>query len=520
MNCVNDEESRVALVCDGTMEEIQVNLTSHSSYLGNIYKGRVVNLEPSIGAAFVDFGVGRNGFLHVSDVMPVYGQAGFKLKDLLHADNLESDGYDESGRRERRPSHNSNVLDLLRKGQEVLVQITKDGIGDKGPTLTTFVSIPGRFLVLMPAFSRRGVSRKIDDDRERRRLRRLLDQLPTPDGMGFIIRTAGAGRSRAELEGDLNYLITLWEKFAHELATGRAPKILYEESDIAIRTIRDVFTTDIVEVWVDDEAAYELIRDFMAISSPDHVNRVKHYSGPTPIFHAYGIEPQLEELFTNKIDIPGGGSIVLDQTEALVSIDVNSGKSKDEEDLEGTAFRTNMNATPEIVRQMRLRDLGGIVVIDFIDMMDGNHRRQVERLFREEFREDRARTKIGRISQFGLLEMTRQRLGPGLKNTFFSPCERCGGSGMVKTPEAQSLRVLREIQAVLGRSGYTHLEVTIPQDVERFLANSKRRVLFELEEKYGKQVSTVGDYQLSGAQVQFRFLSEDGREVQAPKRTN
>ncbi len=541
VNTLDSEESRVAVVKGGKLEELYVTIASQTSYVGNIYKGRVVNVEPSIDAAFVDFGAARNGFLHASDVMPIYSTPGFKVTDLAHAkespegfDESLQPGEHESGEEAHADSSNGggkpgkNMLErarhrerlpiqnLLKKGQEVVVQITKVGIGGKGPSLTTFISIPGRYLVLMPSLSRCGVSRKIMDERERRRLKKVIEELEIPRGMGFIVRTAGVDRNKKDLQRDLDYLMNLWEVFEKRLEASKPPQVMYEESDLVIKTMRDVFAPEINEVFVDSEPVYRRIMDFVSRIMPRYRDRIKPYTQSVPIFHAYGIESEMEKLFQRKISLPSGGSIVMDQTEALVAIDVNSGKYRREADLEETAYRTNLEAIPEVVRQIRLRDLGGVIVMDFIDMIEARHRREVERAFREAMKNDRARVKIARISIFGILEMTRQRMGPGLKRVFFNPCIHCDGMGVVKTPEAMSLAVLREVQAAMVRRGFSTVEVTVHPDVEHYLSNVKRHALLSLEEGFQKNIILIGDPKSREGEYKLRFLASDGHEVRIP----
>lgn len=532
VNALEPEELRIAVLDEkNILEELYVDTVSRTSVLGNIYKGRVVNVEPSIGAAFVDFGTGRNGFLHASDVLAAYGDPAFELTDLPLAKAGEDEGPEAvravvddpddrrergqvqrngsgEGRRERK-----SIGDLLHRGQEVVVQVTKDGIGMKGSTLTTYISIPGRSLVLMPSLPRCGVSRKIADERERRRLKKILKEIVPDPNLGFIVRTAGENRSRRELERDLDYLMNLWDVFKKRLAGGRAPLVMYEESDLCITTMRDIFTPEIARAIVDAEPVYKKMRDFAERVMPRYAERVEVWNEPTPLFHRYGIEAEFEKLFLRKITLSNGSSLVFDQAEALVAIDVNSGKAKSEGDLEETAYRTNMEAIPEIVRQIRLRDLGGIVVVDFIDMMESRHRRQVEKAFRDAMRDDRARVKIGKISQFGLLEMTRQRLGPGLQRSLFQPCGSCGGSGYSKAPEAMSLSVLRELTAAVRKKGFATVEVALHPDALHYLTNVKRENLLALEDRSSKNVVVVGDLRLAPGEVRYRFLTADGRET-------
>lgn len=532
VNALEPEELRVAVLSErGVLEELYVDTVARSSVLGNIYKGRVVNVEPSIGAAFVDFGIGRNGFLHASDVLAAYGDPAFELTDLPLAKAGEDEGpeavravvddpderrdprHRDNGRGESARAPRKSIADLLHRGQEVVVQVTKDGIGLKGPTLTTYISIPGRSLVLMPSLPRCGVSRKIQDERERRRLKRLLKELVPDPNLGFIVRTAGENRTRAELQRDLDYLMNLWEVFKKRLTAGRAPMVMYEEKDLCIEVMRDIFGPEIGKVFVDSEPVYRRMRDFAQRVMPRYADGIELYSDPTPVFHRYGIEAEMEKLFLRKITLANGSSLVFDQAEALVAIDVNSGKAKKEADLEETAYRTNLEAIPEIVRQIRLRDLGGIVVVDFIDMMETRHRKQVEKAFRDAIRDDRARIKIGRISQFGLLEMTRQRVGPGLQRSLFQQCTHCSGTGYVKTPEAMSLAVLRELTASVRKKGFVTVEVAVHPDALHYLVNVKRDGLLALEEKSGKNIIAVGDTRLAPGEVRYRYLTIDGKDT-------
>ncbi|MBI3820284.1 MAG: Rne/Rng family ribonuclease [Planctomycetes bacterium] len=528
VNASEPEELRIAVMDDkNVLNELYVDTISRSSVLGNIYKGRVVNVEPSIGAAFVDFGIGRNGFLHASDVLAAYGDPAFELTDLPLAKAGEDEGpeavravVDDPDEKRESPPQNGgsrrdrkSIADLLHRGAEVVVQVTKDGIGLKGPTLTTYISIPGRSLVLMPSLPRCGVSRKISDERERRRLKRLLNELVPDQNIGFIVRTAGANRTRMELQRDLDYLLNLWEVFKKRLVQSRAPVLMYEESDLCTTTMRDIFSPHIGRVVVDSEPVYKRMREFCERIMPRYADRVELWNEPTPIFHRYGAEAEFQKLFLRKVTLANGSSLVFDQAEALVAIDVNSGKARQESDLEETAYRTNMEAIPEIVRQIRLRDLGGIIVVDFIDMMESRHRRTVEKSFRDAMRNDRARIKIGRISQFGLLEMTRQRLGPGLQRSLFQPCQSCGGGGYAKTPEAMSLSVLRELTAAVRKKGFATLEVALHPDAMHYLTNVKREHLYNLEDRSGKNIIVVGDQRLGPGEVRYRYLTGDGRET-------
>lgn len=489
VNAEDAEEIRMAITSDGRLDEVYIERASNTSVLGNIYKGVVTNVEPSIGAAFVDFGGDRNGFLHVSDVMPLYRQ------------NNPEAGDEKLNRRERR-----NIPEYLAPGQEVLVQITKDGIGKKGPTLTTYLSIPGRYLVLMPSLTRSGVSKKIEDRAERSRLKRILEEIDPPPGMGYIIRTAGVGRNREELEKDLNYLLKLWNTIVKRVRKEKAPTMVYQESDLVVRTIRDVFTPDISEVVVDNEVVYRKIKDFLKAVMVEQEERLRLYTEDRPLFYAMGIEEELERAFGRKINMKSGGSIVIDQAEALVAIDVNSGKYRDEEDLEETAFRTNLEAVDEIERQLRLRDLGGVVIIDFIDMQDEAHKRAVEEHMREGLKDHKERMKIARISPFGMVEMTRQRVRPSLHRSNSVPCPHCKASGFVKTVDSMGLKILREITEILYRNKAKRVRVRTNPRVADFLRRNKGDKIKKLEEHYQKPVLVVGDHDLGTEDYELQRL--------------
>ncbi|MBM3973351.1 MAG: Rne/Rng family ribonuclease [Planctomycetes bacterium] len=679
INAIDPEESRIAVVEDGVLQELHVELANREAYLGNIYKGKVVNIESSIGAAFVAFGGRMNGFLHVSDVLPAYGRPEFQLEDVIegrarvdvddspestqqalvddddddaggaapaaraheepreesnvsiadgdhddaepvdpnagddHAGDADAgdevvpepddephaadagegdaadggDGFgdgingekplamaaagepggdelaggephggdapagepgggapatapdgqggqpngqqqdgDRRGRRgrrggrdrggDRRPRGPRPTIDqLLKKGQEVVVQITKEGIGSKGPTLTTYVSLPGRCLVLMPSLPKCGVSRKIEDGHERKRLKRIVRELDeTGDGgIGFIVRTAGVNKSLQDLQRDRDYLKKIWEMVAQRLKFTRAPALLYQESDLVLKAMRDQFTPDIADVVVDCEDVFLRIRDFAEKLMPHMADRIKQHAMTTPLYHHFGIEKDVESLYQPKVELPNGASIVIDQAEALVAIDVNSGKYKAGGDTDETAYRTNLDAIPEIVRQLRLRDLGGLIIIDFIDMAHEKQRRGVERKLIDALRGDRARIKVGRISPFGMLEITRQRVGPGLKRTVFMQCPHCKGAGWSRTVQSKALSVLRESRALVNLKGFSVLQVFVAPAVADYLVNYKRRAVLELEDAVGKSIVFRPEVSYPIDVVHYRFMTGDGQEA-------
>jgi len=547
VNATDPEEQRVAVLEDGKITDFLMTVKDQDTLVNDIYRGRVVNLEPAIGAAFIDFGQGRNGFLHTSDVLTAYGEKDFDLDKLLStqidpdewdenssqpsvAAELDSDDEDgdgeapakgrkgkdaKAGRGKRRFEARPRlpITDLLKKGQTVVVQVTKDAIGDKGPTLTTYISIPGRYLVLMPSMSRTGVSRKIEDEKERRRLKRILQTLEVPKGMGVIVRTAGVGHSKSEIKRDLDYLVSLWTAFGKKLHQGHGPAPLYRESDVAIKTMRDLFSTNTKAVVVDDPEVQRQIVEFTEKLMPEDVGRVQLHDAAKPLFQAYNVEPDFERIFQRRIELPSGGSIVFDQAEALVAIDVNSGRTRsDGFDFEDIALKTNLEAAPEIARQMRLRDLGGIIVVDFIDMMKMGNIRAVEKAFKEALEDDRARSKVGRISQFGLLEMTRQRLGPGMDKKVFHHCPRCRGTGRIRTVNSRAAAILRRLSSALTHKGFQTVEVRAHPEVVSYLKSDCSDHLRALEYRFQKDVRLIEAADQPEDSV-LRYLRVDGREV-------
>ncbi len=546
VNATDPEEQRVAVLEDGKITDFLMTVKDQDTLVNDIYRGRVVNLEPAIGAAFIDFGQGRNGFLHTSDVLTAYGEKDFDLDKLLSTQidpeewdenssqpsvsaELDDDEADEEGgaprgrkgkdgkggrgkrRFEARPR--LPITDLLKKGQTVVVQVTKDAIGDKGPTLTTYISIPGRYLVLMPSMSRTGVSRKIEDEKERRRLKRILQTLEVPKGMGVIVRTAGVGHSKNEIKRDLDYLVSLWTAFGKKLHQGHGPAPLYRESDVAIKTMRDLYSTNTRAVIVDDPEVQRQIVEFTEKLMPEDVGRVQLHDAAKPLFQAYNVEPDFERIFQRRIELASGGSIVFDQAEALVAIDVNSGRTRsDGFDFEDIALKTNLEAAPEIARQMRLRDLGGIIVVDFIDMMKMSNIRLVEKAFKDALEHDRARSKIGRISQFGLLEMTRQRLGPGMDKKVFHHCPRCRGTGRIRTVNSRAAAILRRLSSALTHKGFQTVEVRAHPEVVAYLKSDCSDHLRALEYRLQKDVRLIEAADQPEDSV-LRYLRTDGREV-------
>ncbi|HWE95651.1 MAG TPA: Rne/Rng family ribonuclease [Tepidisphaeraceae bacterium] len=498
INVSEGEECRIALVADGKLQDLYMERTSSTSHVNNIYKGRVTNVEPSIQAAFIDFGLGRNGFLHISDLMPTYfGRVGEDIQESVGR---------KMARRDRPP-----IQRCLRRGDDIVVQVIKEGIGTKGPTLSTYLSIPGRILVMMPGMASKGVSRKIEDEDERRRLRKILDELDPPDDAGFILRTAGVGKSKAEIERDLKYLTRLWDNLKRKRDAGPGPTELYTEGDLVSRTVRDLFTSDIERIVIDSADVAARVREVIKLSNPRSKDRVDLYEEPLPLFHKYGIEKEIEQMYSRHVPLPSGGSLVIDSTEAIVAIDVNSGKFRDHSDAETTAYKIDMEAADEICRQLKLRDLGGVIICDFIDLRYERHRNDLERRINENLKDDRAKTKVLPMSQFGIVEMTRQRMRPSLKRSVYFDCPHCKGAGLVKSPESMSLDVMRRLAIAVNDLRVVRVELAVCPDVSLYLQNKKRRQLAGLEGDSGKRIVIRPDQALGLDEMQLTlFDARDG----------
>jgi len=500
INVVAGQECRIAIVEDGKLEELYTERVSSASHVGNIYKGRITNVEPSIQAAFVDFGLAKNGFLHISDVHPQYFPAGRK------------DASEDVGRKRphrRRPP----IQECFRRGQSIVVQMTKEGIGTKGPTMTTYLSIPGRLLVMMPGMSRMGVSRKVEDPELRNKTRQVLSQLKLPSDIGFIVRTAGVARSKRDLQRDLNYLTRLWKAVKLRIENSKAPAEIYQESDLVTRTIRDVYNANIQRIICDDELVTRKAKEFLDVAMPRTKHHVELYVGKEGLFHDYGLESEIERIYSRRVELPSGGSIVIDQTEALVAIDVNSGRFREHSDAETTALKINQEAAREIARQLRLRDMGGVIVIDFIDMQEAKSRQAVEKALRDAMKTDRAKTKILRISALGIVEMTRQRIRPSLKDSIYRRCAECDGTGLIKSEESQALLVMRCLQRATANEEVAHVEVGVTASVAEHLNNYHRKEISRLEARTGKTILVRAEAGLSGDDVSIRCTNARGSEL-------
>ena len=466
INVDQPEECRAVVIENGKLDEIIVEHSSHEHVKGNIYLGVVTRVEPAIEAAFVDIGKKKYGFLPFKDVLP--------------------ESYLQTGEKKAR----TRIQDVMIRGQRLLVQVVKESRDAKGPSLTNAVTIPGRFLVLMVSSDSSGISRKIEDESERKKIKQLMSDLGVPASMGVIIRTAGVGRTKAELQKDIQALLKIWETIEKQFVDSntKAPSLLYEGPDMVVRTVRDHFSNDMTEVLVDNKESFDSLNEFMKLVMPRMRNRIKLYQDTKPLFSQYNVEEQIERIYNRRVELPSGGSIIIDVGEAMVSIDVNSGRTTGASALEETAIKTNLEAAEEITRQLRLRDLGGLIVIDFIDMFQKKNKALLEKQVKLSCKRDRARVNISRISRFGLLEMSRQRLAPPVKEGFFSSCQHCGGTGHVKTDSSSALSVIRKIQEHLAVGNVKVLQVKVSTQVANYLLNKKMKSLLELQDKNGVEI--------------------------------
>ncbi len=491
INATQSEELRVALVDGQQLYDLDIESPGHEQKKANIYKAKITRIEPSLEAAFVDYGAERHGFLPMKEIAREYFPKGYTFQG--------------------RP----NIKDVLTEGQEVIVQIDKEERGQKGAALTTFISLAGSYLVLMPNNPRAGgISRRIEGD-ERTELKASLNKLNLPKGMGLIVRTAGVGKDYDELEWDLNVLLHHWKAIEDAAASRPAPFLIHQETNVILRAIRDYLRRDIGEVLIDRPKTYESVKQHIEIVRPDFASKVKLYTNDVPLFTHYQIETQIESAFQREVRLPSGGSIVIDPTEAMTSIDINSARATKGGDIEETAFNTNLEAADEIARQLRLRDLGGLVVIDFIDMTPVRHQREVENRMREAVKPDRARIQLGRISRFGLLEMSRQRLRPSIGETSQGVCPRCNGTGHVRGVESLALSVLRlmEEEAIKDNTQQVHAQVPVP--VATYLLNEKRRSVFHVEKHHGVKVLIIPNPNMSTPQYEVTRIRQDETVAEA-----
>jgi len=473
INVMHPEEARVAIVHDGRLMELNIEISGKEQTKGNIYKGVVLRVEPGLQAAFVDIGRAKPGFLQMGELHPDFWQ---------WRDDVPED------QRKRRP----RIQEVLRRGQELLVQVEKDERDHKGSALTSYISLPGRYMVLMPGSDSSGISRKVEQEGERKKLKEFVAGLHIPEGIGYIIRTEAVGRSAEELQKDLDNLLAMYEGIKESAAEIKGAGEVYQDRGLIIRSIRDYFSDDIDEVLVDSKEAYNEAKEFFRETMPKCEKLVKLHKEKRPIFSRFQLEEQIDQIYEKRVALPSGGSLIIEPTEALVSIDVNSGKSSGERGIEDTAFKTNMEAAEEVARQLRLRDLGGLIVIDFIDMRENKHNHEVEKTLKQALKMDKARVNLGRISEFGMLEMSRQRIAKTLNDAIHLECPHCEGRGKVKSVEAMALSFLRKVHGAAAKGTISEVRGGLPLEVAYYLLNRKKRELAQIENDYEIEVTVKG----------------------------
>lgn len=543
IDATHTEETRVVVTENGRVEELDVDTSTKKQIKGNIYLAKVVRVEPSLQAAFVDYGGNKHGFLAFGEIHPDYYQIPVAdrevLKEMMDSHDNDDDvvtdetedveviGDSEADETPRQRTYfykKYRIQEVIRQGQVMLVQVIKEERGNKGAALTTYLSLAGRFSVLMPNNGKGGgVSRKITNVKDRKSLRSIVEKLPIPQGMSVIIRTAGQGKTKTEIKRDYDYLIKTWMKIRELTLESLAPKLIHEEGDIIKRSLRDVFTPDIEEVWVEGESVFKSTKEFMKILMPSQAKKIKQYKGIEPLFLAHQIEHQLESIHNNIVQLKSGGYLVIDQTEALVAVDVNSGRATREHDIEETALRTNLETCEELARQLRLRDMAGLIVIDFIDMDEPKNNAAVERRLKEVLKRDRARIQVGKMSGFGLLEMSRQRLHSSFLESSYKVCPHCGGKGMTRSVESCAMHALHVLEEACVKNQEATIILSLPLDVATYILNNKRLNLVELEKRYITRLQILADTTLEKtSDFKLERIRTDGERVgislQAPAR--
>ncbi len=493
INAEEPEECRIALLEDGRLESFHVTTIDREPTKNNIYKGKVVSVEANLQAAFVDIGTGRNGFLPFNEIHPEYYRQDVSehVQDLIAQQQWKK----------------LKIEDVMQRGQEVLVQVVKEVTGNKGANMTTYLSLPGRFLVLMPGSDSAGISRKIVGEERRSSLREMMSDFDIPEGIGYIIRTASADITRSNLEQDLSSLLKLWEDIKKRGQTEEAPVLVYEEQDTVVRFLRDQFVPEIQEILVDTQESLDNVNAFInLLPTRQQQVKVRLHRGNKPIFNQFNVEEQIESIFKPQVPLPSGGSIVIDPTEALVAIDVNSGRTSKNADFEDTIFLANMEAAAELARQLRLRDLGGLIVVDFIDMRNKKHIREVERQVKISMKRDKAKVDISKISRFGLMQISRQKMGSPIEKGSYRTCEYCQGRGVVRSVETLALYYLRRIQTGITRKKVARVECRLPLDVAQYLLNKKRPELADLENKHKATIDIIPRPEMKPVDSQIDFL--------------
>ena len=482
---VEPMETRLAILERGELEEFFVERTAQAPLVGNVYKGRVNSVVPGIRAAFVDLGIGKNGFLYLTDIVNPSPELAEHVQ-LEHPAGQPPPPVVA-------PEHQPRIQDLVKVGQELLVQVVKEPLGNKGPRLTTHLTLPGRFIVLMPMDAHFGISKRIEDPQERERLRQLLRELNPPKDIGIIVRTAASGANKKQLHRDLRFLLALWNRIKARSMHTAAPATIHEEYDVVLRTVRDMLTGDVKKVMVDSRDEYRKIHRFLCQTEPHLRDRIELFQDDVSLMEKRGLESEIEKFFHRKVELPSGGYCVIEQTESLVAIDVNSGKFTGRRNLEETAFVTNMEAAQELARQIRLRDLGGIIIFDFIDMISQSHRQKVFNALQNAFRRDRAKTNVIFISEFGLVEMTRQRIRKSLESVQFQECPYCHGRGSVRSALTISIMALRQAKRLFQKNHCRGIQLVVHPDVANRLQKDDRNAVIQLERQFRGRVQIQPD---------------------------
>ncbi len=489
-------EKQVAILEDGRLEEFYIERPDAERLFGNIYKGKVKTVIPGMGAAFVDLGTKKDGFLYVTDA----------LKSPLDLEAEFDDAAQAQKKEDRKHERMKRIEEVLKVGQEVIVQIVKEPIGNKGPRLTTHFSIPARYLVMMPGEEKVGVSRRIEDRKERERIRDIFKNLEIPKGVGFIVRTAGEGKDAKEFNRDIRYLIRQWKKIHGMISQKKAPSLIHQELDLVERMIRDNLNEENDSMVIDSPEIHKKVERFVKLYLPGQNVDIKLHQERVPLFEKYNIEKEIERTFQKNVYLKSGGYIVIEQTEGLVAIDVNTGKFTGHRNLEETVYKTNMEAGQEVARQLRLRDVGGIIIIDFIDMEWAEHRRNLFRSFKEAVRKDRAKTNILKMSELGLVEMTRQRIRPSLESAVYNTCTYCEGKGMVKSPTTMAIQTIRELRKSLGHSQGRTVNAYVHNEVAERLLHQEKRALEQLERQTRSRIFVYPDANLHVEDVNITFV--------------
>ncbi len=467
INALDPDEHRIAAIKDNKLEQFHIETTAIQVTQGNIYKGVVTRVEQSLQAVFVDYGAQKNGFLQ---------------KNEIHKDYFQDV-----------KSNNKALFNLIKKGQELIVQVTKDPISMKGAMLTTYISLPGRLSVLMPGNTTRGVSRKINDEDERKRLVNIVKTMKFDDGFGMIVRTAGRDATKTMFNADLRYLMRVWKNIDEKAIKNNVPSLLYKEQTLAVRSLRDYFTSDVKEILIDNPDVFKEVKDFIMVIAPKQKKIVRLFKGEKPIFTKYQLEEQIASIYKKEASLKSGGFLVVEQTEAMVTIDVNSGKSTKKKNIEETAFHTNLEACEEVARQLRLRDMGGLIVVDFIDMKERNHKAEITKALKKHLKSDKAKTKVGGITKFGLLEMSRQRIRHAITYGSYEACRHCKGRGQIPSVETQGLALLRQLNLKSLKPEIKEITGVVPKEVATYLLNKKREELIDIESKRKILITIEGD---------------------------